>query len=271
MDDAGKLSFPAAPHVPALYRLRLIARDGTRHYIGEAINLKRRFGNYRNPGPTQATSLRINEVLVTHLAAGGQVEVDFIAGDIMLSVGGRSRSFDLADKATRRLLEQAAVVANAGKHDPGLAAVESVANLCSTSLTATAIRYAELSEDAVAVIISTGPTIDYCCLSNLMKSLPQLAWLKKGTPVPQGTATAELNASPSRIANAERTDAEIDIVDWLGGRKPVASTEEVIGLGGYGKTLTILTCPSLVDETYRDEDPDDEEDLIERWTPRFRR
>lgn len=158
-----------------------------------------------------------------------------------------------------------------GKHDPGLAAIESVAGLCCTSLIATAIRYAELSEDAVAVVISTGQTIDYCCLSNLMKSLPQLSWLRKGTPVPPDTATASFNANPGRIAGAERADTEIDVMDWLGGKKSVQATEEVIGLGGYGKTLTVITCPSLVDETYQEEDGDNEDDLADRWTPRFRR
>lgn len=177
-----------------------------------------------------------------------------------------------ADNFAAGLLMPASLFRRAlGKHDPGLAAVESVAGLCRTSLTATAIRYAELSEDAVAVAISTGATIDYCCLSDLMKSLPQLAWLRKGTPVPLGTATAKFNASPDRIAGAERADAEIDIMDWLAGKKSVSATEEVIGLGSYGKTLTVLTCPSLVDETYQDEDEDEETDLEERWTPRFRR
>jgi hypothetical protein len=158
-----------------------------------------------------------------------------------------------------------------GRHDPGLAAIESVAGLFRTSLTAAAIRYAELSEDAVAVAISTGGTVDYCCLSDLMKTLPQLSWVKKGTPVPRGTATAKFNANRERIANADRTEANIDIMDWLGCRKSVPATEEVIGLGGYGKTMTVLTCPSLVDETYQDDDEDEESALEERWTPRFRR
>ncbi len=158
-----------------------------------------------------------------------------------------------------------------GKNEPGLADIESVADLCRTSLTATAIRYAELSEDAVAVVVSTGATIDYCCLSDTMKSLPQLTWLRKGLPVPRGTATAKLSAHPDRIARADRAEADIDIMDWLGGSRSVRGTEEVIGLGGYGKTLTVLTCPSLIDETYQEDDGDDEEDLIDRWTPRFRR
>lgn len=159
-----------------------------------------------------------------------------------------------------------------GKHEPGAGAVESMASLCRTSLTATAIRYAELSEDAVAVIVSTGKTIDYCCLSDTMKSLPQLTWLRKGSPVPRGTATAHLNDDPARVAGADRAEAEIDIMDWLGGSRSVRGMEEVIGLGGYGKTLTVLTCPSLVDDAYRDEDEaDDDAELAESWTPRFRR
>lgn len=40
-----------------------------------------------------------------------------------------------------------------------------------------------------------------------------------------------------------------------------------VGLGRYGKTLTVLTCPSVQDETYQEDDGDDEEDLVKRWTP----
>jgi uncharacterized protein DUF955 len=94
-------------------------------------------------------------------------------------------------------------------HPPGLAAVQALACLCRTSLPATAIRYAELSEDAVAIVVTTGATIDYCFLSETMKSLPQLAWLRRGMPVPRQTATARFNASPDRIAAADRTEAEI--------------------------------------------------------------
>ena len=156
-------------------------------------------------------------------------------------------------------------------HEPGVATVEPVARLCGTSLTATAIRYAELTDDAVAVVVSTGPTIDYCCLSATLKSLPQITWLRKGSPVPLGTATAWLNSDPGRIARSHRAEADIDIMDWLDGTRSVRGTEEVIGLGSYGKTLTVLTCPALVDETYQEDDGEDEEDLIDRWTLRFRR
>ncbi len=157
------------------------------------------------------------------------------------------------------------------RHDAGLAAIESVAGLCKTSLTATAIRYAELADAAVAIVISTGPTIDFCFMSETIKLLPHLSWLRKGTPVPQDTVTAKLNANTRRVTDGERDEADIDVMDWLGGNRSVRATEQVVGLGNYGKTLTVITCPSVQDETYGDDDEEDEEDLAARWTPRFHR
>jgi hypothetical protein len=155
------------------------------------------------------------------------------------------------------------------RQDPGLDIVDSLAGLCRTSLTATAIRYAELTDNAVAIIITTGPAIDFCILSDTIKSLPQLSWIRKGMPVPRDTATAKLNADPSRVANGERIEAEISVTDWLGGSRSVPATEQAVGLGSYGKTLTVLCCPSVQDEAFQ-EDDHDEQNLIERWTPRFR-
>jgi len=34
-------------------------------------------------------------------------------------------------------------------------------------------------------------------------------------------------------------------MDWLGGSRSVRATEQVVGLGSYGKTLIVLTCPSV--------------------------
>jgi len=152
----------------------------------------------------------------------------------------------------------------------GLADIESAAETCKTSLTATAIRYVELTDDAVAIIVSTGGKIDYCIMSEAMKSLPDLSWLKRGSPVPSNTETARFNADPSRVLRGERADEEIDVLDWLGGKRSSIVTEEVVGLGRYGKTLTVLSSRKIGHEAYADEG-DDEDDLIERWTPRFRR
>ncbi len=157
-----------------------------------------------------------------------------------------------------------------GRRDPGLAVMEAMAADCRTSLTATAIRYADLCDDAVAVIISTGQVIDYCFLSEAMKSLPELSWLRKGTPVPKGTETARMNGNPDRIMEADRAVNEIDVMDWLGGKRSVLITEEVAGLGRYGKTLTVLSSCSIGHED-EIEPGDDETEMIESWTPRFHR
>lgn len=155
------------------------------------------------------------------------------------------------------------------RHDPGLDAIEAIAALCQTSLTATAIRYAELTDAAAAVIMSTGGVIDYCFLSDAMKSLPKLDWLRKGSPLPAGTTTALLAAQSGRVLAGDRVDDEIDVRDWLGGLKSAPVSEESVGLGQYGKVLTILLA-----STIGQDEPDDDEDeaeMIERWTPRFRR
>ena len=44
-------------------------------------------------------------------------------------------------------------------------------------------------------------------------------------------------------------------------------TEEVIGLGGYGRTLTVLSAQDAVDVDELQENAE----MIESWKPRFRR
>jgi hypothetical protein len=157
------------------------------------------------------------------------------------------------------------------KRRPGLETVEFMAGPCKTSLTATAIRCAELSGDAIAIIISTGDAIDFCILSEAMKSLPQLTWLRKGSAVPTGTATSRLNSDPASVLRGQRSDSELDILDWLGGTKSAIVSEQVVGLGRYGKTLTVLSSEKIGQESDQDEDDENEDDFAERWTPRFRR
>lgn len=117
------------------------------------------------------------------------------------------------------------------RFDPGLDAIDQMAELCVTSRTATAIRFAELSDAAVAVIVSTGGIIDYCFMSDAMKALPKLDWIRKGTPLSTGTATATLAANPERIAAGDRLSDETDVRDWLGGTTRATVSEESVGLG----------------------------------------
>lgn len=152
--------------------------------------------------------------------------------------------------------------------DAGIEVVERAAEIFETSLTATAIRYAEVTDDAVAVIVSTGPTIDYCFMSEAMKSLPKIEWPKKGMPVPISTATKAFNANVSRVAAGERDESEIDVRIWLGGSKRETVSEQIIGLGRYRKTLTVLASNSIGEGEVSDEEEEDR--LLDSWTPKFR-
>ena len=51
--------------------------------------------------------------------------------------------------------------------------------------------YAGLTEIATAAIISRDGKVDYCFMSDAFKSLKHLTWLRKGTPLPAGTAMEE--------------------------------------------------------------------------------
>jgi Zn-dependent peptidase ImmA (M78 family) len=160
----------------------------------------------------------------------------------------------------------------ANRQDPGLGAVETLAKACETSLTATAIRYAGITRDAVAVILSTGPSIDWCFMSDGLKDAKKLEWIKKGTLVPSGTVTESFNALSENIRLGKKDSGEGRLNDWMGGERVYRISEEVLGLGQYGRTLTVLTCETLSAQAAGEEpDDDDEAELVESWTPKFRR
>lgn len=112
----GRLTFPRVNDVPAIYRFRIRGANGTeRSYVGEAVNLKRRFGNYRNPGSTQQTSLRINAILKEALAAGAQISVSAVFEDrAWIHRDNEAGSVDFLSKAVRCVFENAAIVDGAG-------------------------------------------------------------------------------------------------------------------------------------------------------------
>jgi hypothetical protein len=72
------------------------------------------------------------------------------------------------------------------------------------------------------------------------------------------------------VRDSRREAADVDALDWLGGKRSVVLSEEIVGLGSYGKTLTVLSSGELGGDD-DDDDGDDDDRLAESWTPRFRR
>ncbi len=149
--------------------------------------------------------------------------------------------------------------AEAGKHSDGFTAIEKLAALCQTSLTASAIRYAELTDAAVAVIISTGSSVDYCFASRSLRGIRGYRHPLKGAVLPRDSLTRGFNQTASNITNAQREDDEADLIAWFRAEDEIEACEEVVGLGEYGKTLTIITA-----------ELPDEDDVEVAWSARFR-
>ncbi len=94
-----------------------------------------------------------------------------------------------------------------------------------------------------------------------------LNWIRKRELLSKNTATFAFNQDADRVRRADRTEDTSDLQDWFGGRHSLEITEEIIGLGSYGRTLTVLIAADLPDS----EEIEEEEGLVESWEPRFRR
>ena len=121
------------------------------------------------------------------------------------------------------------------------------------SLTATAIRYAVLSEDPITVICSKDNRVQFAFMSETLKQRRGLTWIKKNSGIPDGTATSRFNRDPKNISQSKRVTSTSPMDVWFDCGGTLEVVEEVVGLGpSYGLTLTVLWGESLPD-------PDDEE------------
>ncbi len=148
----------------------------------------------------------------------------------------------------------------------GLDGIIKLAEAAHCSVTAAAIRAAECSSYPMAIIVSKGPEIAYAFTSDSFKQLGKLAFLRKGTPLPIG-ATRQFNTNPASVLHDERMLEETDLSAWFDVPGKVMLDEEIIGLGRYGYTLTVLTSEALPEDPLAEEDEDPE--LERSWTPRF--
>lgn len=152
------------------------------------------------------------------------------------------------------------------KSQVGIEGIFTLADEASCSRTAAAIRAAECNAYPMAVVASRNTEVAYAFMSDSFKNLGKLAFLKKGSSLPL-TLTRDFNALSSNVLQAKRACGETTLNDWFDGPKGIKLDEEVVGLGQYGFTLTVLSSEQL------QSDPDEEEDedaiLEESWTPRF--
>ena len=157
------------------------------------------------------------------------------------------------------------------RREDGITCVKSLSSECETSLTASAVRYTRLSKSAVAIVLSQNGLIDFCLFSDALKEA-KVRWPRAGTPLPRETLTARFAAEPRNISSAREGSEQVDLIDWFDCPTSHVVSEEVVGLGSYGKVLTVLYSRRITSVSEGlDDDEEDEEALIESWTPRFRK
>jgi hypothetical protein len=214
------------------------------------FSIAHELGHYFLPGHIDAVFSRDN----LHVSKAGfysekqyEIEADLFAARLLMP---------------QRLFKEAALSVDEGLHE-----IEELSRTCKTSLTATAIRYAECVEYPMAVIVSVRDKVNYCFMSEPLKEVSYLTWIRRGQNLPTNTMTFEFNQDSQRVQDAER-DADVsDLQDWFGGDISVQIEEEVQGLGRYGRTLTILTAPDLFDKI---EEIKENEVLYKSWEPKFK-
>jgi len=170
----------------------------------------------------------------------------FISGDpLERQADSFASALLMPDAIFRKAVDQAGI---------GFEAIEKLAKQCKTSITSTAIRFTQFTEEAVAVIVSSGGKIDYCFMSERIRDLRGISWIKKGDPLPRGT-TMDFNRDPSNIDEARQEEGVSSLDEWFDGAPDVEVNEDVVGLGSYGKTLTVLYTDEDLEAL--DEDDDD--------------
>lgn len=187
-----------------------------------------------------------------HLFLDGHLDELFEAGDRHFSETSQFRGqkkpwFEIqADTFAAELLVPSAFaepVVRAAGH--GLAAVRAIETKFETSLSCAAVRYAELASDSVAVILSRNGTVEWACTSGQMR---EHWWGKrglKGENAPKESVTAYLGRSSKAVSAGEERSTEGWLNDWFEGAPVVSVEEEALGLGSYGRVLTVLHCGNI--------------------------
>ena len=145
-------------------------------------------------------------------------------------------------------------------------AIERLSTQGRTSIVATAIRYAKFADDPLAVLLSSGSQIEWCFLSSALRECRGVYNLGKRSFLPKESATNRFNRDLARIQRAEKVEDSCSLRDWFERAPDVEFQEDVVGLGHYGKTLTVLFTNEALEEEEQEDDDEETDNLpSSRW------
>ncbi|MEM9284043.1 MAG: ImmA/IrrE family metallo-endopeptidase [Verrucomicrobiota bacterium] len=153
--------------------------------------------------------------------------------------------------------------------EKGFAAVKSLSEQCESSLIAASIRYAAVTQESVAVIVSNRGMVEFMTASESFRQIHGIEWYKRGDILPPKVPSARLAANESWIAECKICEEGARLSDWFSESPSVEIEEDIIGLGSYGRLLTILFSELRPKEEEMEQVTDD---YIDRWKEgRFRK
>jgi len=127
----------------------------------------------------------------------------------------------------------------------GLTAVREIANQFVVSFSAAAIRLAMLTDEPVIVLLSMNRSMEWVTFSPAFREHDWTRRRMRGEWVPPDGATHALASSPKRVVAGEEASDRNLLSEWFEGAPATEAFEEALGLGPYGRVLTVLTCPAL--------------------------
>ncbi|HAT1700348.1 TPA: ImmA/IrrE family metallo-endopeptidase [Legionella pneumophila] len=139
------------------------------------------------------------------------------------------------------------------KYQDGLNAIKNMSEVCKTSLISSAIRYTELTDAAVAIIVSSGSKVEYSFVSPTIYKLKGYTHLTSGMHIPKNSGTYSFNKKILTIDQLKDYCTDTDLMDWFHTDHQISATEEVISLGSYDKILTVITANIEENEDLEDE------------------
>lgn len=145
----------------------------------------------------------------------------------------------------------------------GFQTIKSIADGCESSLVASAVRYMQISKECVAVVVSHLGVVEFMAASDTFKQIPGLDWLRKRDALPPNVPSARFSTDREWIEACSISEEGGQLAAWFPGVRDREAEEDVVGLGSYGRLLTVLMTDAS--EAEEDDDAEEQDDYIDRW------
>lgn len=145
----------------------------------------------------------------------------------------------------------------------GFETIKAVANACESSLLASAIRYTQVTQECVAVIVSHLGVVEFMTASSSFKEIQNIDWLRKRDALPSHTSSKRYSTNVEWIAAGHIAEEGGRLAAWFPGARDREVEEDIVGLGSYERLLTVLMTEE--ESSAQEDEEEEQDDYIDRW------